>query len=100
MNKQQRKQVAIAFKKCIPLIENRLQLYICDALDHLRNKMIISKMTCYQAKQIIDVRLDGASSYGQWLYYQDKKIWDRAVHCGIRHGRVAWLKSLAKEFSK
>ncbi len=98
MNKQQRLQIADAFRACVHRLSTSnnfrgKQFYICLALDE-------SKHPFYKAAQkVVAERLTGCGTLRGWLH-REGYINDDNFSQDIQDYRHRWVQELIKEFSK
>lgn len=93
--KQERKDIAKAFKLALSLIERQEHRFICLALGQLYTECRISPDIYAASKAIIRNRLGFSSTYEGWVEAHHYKLW-REARSDVRRR----IKSLVAEFSK
>lgn len=115
MNKKQRKDIAHAFALTHEYLSNiGGWRHICEVLQGLFETRVISQATFHLAKKTVQDRLAPPEdhflhgmppTYSGWVYVNHYDVYKNAMKHGEldklqREGRILWLESLIREFSK
>lgn len=111
MDKAQRLKIAEGFKAAKKqlahdYIDRAKQKMICFALNQACGYGAMDEATMYACKDVIEERLNGHSTYGEWVVYEGgiehrALTADHTNNSGRQRqaGRHAWVDSLIAEFS-
>ena len=90
-----------AFKTAKRRIKQNSAVYICHALDNVREYGAIDRSAPNAAKKLVQSRIHPYYSLEAWLEgeHQITRVSSRPYWAKIKATRIAWLNSLIKEFS-